>query len=1069
MQSDTCHSLAVSSSPLDLSSRIDGSRTMKKGGEIPLDLSVRDVSKPVVFVPSLSSSSSSRMLQDCDSSVAVDSTTADDDCSSATDSLPRPSSTDSVPSPFDKSDLQGLSVRRLPNHELQPVSSKTRRADDPKNAASIASAACMLRHCIVTTAACLTAAESSQKLLQSRTVSSKFTVEFLASSSTNSKGSVNCVASSSWSERKRCDDPLSAAPLPATVVANTTQKQDLPEQLQIVQQTNKQHHRVDRSEGKSSLKSSEDRTKCLPVEPSCNPSELIAESAGVSSKVLRPYAASNSIPRYSADHEMVNQLWSSGGHEANTRWKSSESHILQNPSDSNSETSTNAKRSKPVEQCAKSAVLILPVETAIQTNSSVAEECANSLSAPPASLCQLDIHIDSPQQISSTNRSPSEAASAELLSPPVPSVSPRTAHSSNMQTESQVAVRTLGVVEPQHARDFASRGDMYLTAAKGIPSPLTNETEVDNLKEAAHVTSSCNNLCDQAGVLMVSSQTVKTKHPAFEIVNSINETFLNEARTSVCALFAFNQNLLNSNDREFKDFITETPYYKLIKPRGGSGVTGLLASEDVGCRTSSSLNRNLLQSDKMQPTTQASSAGIRDLKGKGKMKSERGVSSKTSDKRETAVRRVRQYLSVDQNPSPSSLDINVDCIQSRSNVTVSNDEKSPCTALNKVQRRSDGVLIAARRRGKTSIVESDLTVRQQAEASSSSTELCRTDRRRRSAAAARNDKLQEDENAVQTAVARLDWVTTASEPRGDIKSVDNSNSESAVNSKGSLNSRRVPVFVDSFHDKPQSRALCHDVVDHSKVFESQIASSATTGQQSVSKSFCGIDFLGAKNAVNCASVTDSDWGHCKQTVNLETSAAMNSSRTRTEVHGASVKTRKLKCRQMNVEESSDHELDLHGKKPKSTAKLVPSTSRSAKQTAKERKRSVKFEEKPEFFVKKCKLETVSISDSEDQSVDFVEDSVDDANMSEFYDSIDESSSADRHNKRGCHRKSGILHEIANSDGFVADKLKKKSEAKDLFVEPSKLNREERALQVKLSVLYYTNYSLVTVPMPFFIC
>jgi hypothetical protein len=234
LQGETRRSLAVSSSPLDLSSRIDSDHTFKTGGEIPLDLSIRDVSKPAVYVPSLNSSASSRLLQDCDSSVAVDSTTADDDCSSATDSLLRPPSTDSVPSPSDKSDSQGLSVLRLPNLELQSVSSKaTQSDDDPKNAGTIQSAACLLRHCVVTTAACVTAAESSLKPPQARTVSTKFTVEFLASSSTNSNGSANRVASSSWTERKHCDDVHSAAQLHATVVAGKMQKQDSHEQVAV--------------------------------------------------------------------------------------------------------------------------------------------------------------------------------------------------------------------------------------------------------------------------------------------------------------------------------------------------------------------------------------------------------------------------------------------------------------------------------------------------------------------------------------------------------------------------------------------------------------------------------------------------------------------------------------------------------------------------------------------------------------------------------------------------------------------------------------------------------------------
>jgi hypothetical protein len=227
-----------------------------------------------------------------------------------------------------------------------------------------------------------------------------------------------------------------------------------------------------------------------------------------------------------------------------------------------------------VERSAKSTVLVLPAETAIRTDSSSAEQYAHCSSVPAASLCQLDVQIDSPQQISSTNRSPSEAASAEILSPPVPSSSPRTTDSFNTEAESQAAARTSNTVKSQHARDFACRGDVCLTAAKGVSSSLTSESEADNLKDITHVTSSCNNLYDKSDVLGVSSQTVKAKHPAFEIVNSFNETFLNEARTALCALSAFDQNLLNSDDRIFKDYITETPYYNLIKRRASSGVTG---------------------------------------------------------------------------------------------------------------------------------------------------------------------------------------------------------------------------------------------------------------------------------------------------------------------------------------------------------------------------------------------------------------------------------------------------------------------------------------------------------------
>jgi hypothetical protein len=43
----------------------------------------------------------------------------------------------------------------------------------------------------------------------------------------------------------------------------------------------------------------------------------VTESAGVSSKVLRQCAADGRKPQHSADHQMVNQLWSAGERQSN--------------------------------------------------------------------------------------------------------------------------------------------------------------------------------------------------------------------------------------------------------------------------------------------------------------------------------------------------------------------------------------------------------------------------------------------------------------------------------------------------------------------------------------------------------------------------------------------------------------------------------------------------------------------------------------------------------------------------------------------------------------------------------
>jgi hypothetical protein len=57
--------------------------------------------------------------------------------------------------------------------------------------------------------------------------------------------------------------------------------------------------------------------------------------------------------------------------------------------------------------------------------------------------------------------------------------------------------------------------------------------------------------------------------------------------------------------------------------------------------------------------------------------------------------------------------------------------------------------------------------------------------------------------------------------------------------------------------------------------------------------------------------------------------------------------------------------------------------------------------------------------------------------------------------RRAQRRRSILDEIANSQGFVGDAKKRKQAADDLYADPALLDREERALRVSKSEIFYS--------------